>query len=159
MTMASTVTSGVAQALADAGVEHEVLPHTRTETATAEAHACGVPAYEVAKTVVLTTPDGHARMVIPASERLDMNRVREMLGGRAARLATEPELAAEYAEFEVGAVPPFGGPSGDRVVVDRRIAECERVVFEGGTHDESIRMRTEDLLLLANAELRDIVLR
>jgi Ala-tRNA(Pro) deacylase len=157
--MTSMATNGLARTLAEAGVEHEVLPHARTMTALAEAEAVGCSPYEVAKTIVLTTPDGYARAVIPACDRLDIHRVRELLGGRTAtRLTTEPELAQAYPEFELGAVPPFGGHAGDRVLVDRRLAECECVVFEGGTHDESIRMRTDDLLRLADAELRDIVL-
>jgi Ala-tRNA(Pro) deacylase len=157
--MTSMATTGVVRALADAGVEHEVLPHATTMTALAEADAVGVPAYEVAKTIVLTTPEGYARAVIPACERLDMHRVRDLLGGKkATRLTTEPELVQAYPEFALGAVPPIGGPAGDRVLVDRRLAECECVVFEGGSHEESIRMRTDDLLRLADAELRDIVL-
>jgi Ala-tRNA(Pro) deacylase len=159
MTMTSMATTGVVRALADAGVEHEVLPHAHTETARAEAEAVGVSPCEVAKTIVLTTPDGYARAVIPASERLDMQRIRHLLGGRKeTRLTTEPELVAAYPEFELGAVPPFGGPAGDRVLVDRKLAECECVVFDGGSHEESIRMRTDDLLQLADAELRDIVM-
>jgi hypothetical protein len=35
------------------------------------------------------------------------------------RLATEEELAGADPMFELGAVPPFGGPAGDRIIADR----------------------------------------
>ena len=58
--------------------------------------------------------------------------------------------------FELGAVPPFGGPSRDRTIVDRQLAEQETVVLEAGTHSESVRIKTHDLLSLTKAELADI---
>lgn len=67
----------------------------------------------------------------------------------------EKGLAREYPEFEVGAVPPFGGRK-DRVLVDRRVADQEHVVLEAGTHDTSLRLRTSDLLALTAAQIRDL---
>jgi hypothetical protein len=54
-------------------------------------------------------------------------------------------------------VPPFGGPT-DRVLVDWRLTGCEWLVFEAGMHEESIRLRTEDLLRVADAALADLVI-
>jgi prolyl-tRNA editing enzyme YbaK/EbsC (Cys-tRNA(Pro) deacylase) len=61
-----------------------------------------------------------------------------------------------YPQFELGAVPPFGGPGGDRVVVDRTLLEEARVVFGAGVHDVALRMRTDDLITVAEAEIADI---
>ena len=72
------------------------------------------------------------------------------------RLATEAELAAAYPGFELGAVPPFGGPGGDRTVIDRRLAARDTVVLEAGSHNESVRMKTTDLLVTAMAMVGDI---
>jgi hypothetical protein len=59
---------------------------------------------------------------------------RELLGdAKTTPLATEKELAGAYPMFELGAVPPFGGPAGDRTVVDRRLAEQESVLIEAGS--------------------------
>src|SRR5881296_3908984 len=118
-------------------VPYELIPHRRTETAGDEASVVGVPAAEVAKTIVLVTSAGYVRAVLPASERLDLHKARRLLGDGHARLATEAELALAYPGFELGAVPPFGGPDGDRVVVDKRLAFHETVVFEAGSHTDS----------------------
>ncbi len=138
-------------------VAYELIPHRRTMTAGEEASAIGVPPDEVAKTIVLVTEDGYVRAVLPASERLDLDKVRTRLRHpKHARLANEAELAAAYPMFELGAVPPLGGPAGDRTIVDHRLALRESVVLEAGSHDESIRLQMKDLLLLAEAEIADI---
>ena len=138
-------------------VDYEVIPHRRTEAAKDEATAIGVEPRQVAKTVVLLTDTGYIRTVLPASERLDLHKVRELLGdGKQTRLATESELASVYPMFELGAVPPFGGPAGDQVIVDRRLAERESVVLEAGSHSESVQMRTADLLILTAATIADL---
>jgi prolyl-tRNA editing enzyme YbaK/EbsC (Cys-tRNA(Pro) deacylase) len=44
----------------------------------------------------------------------------------------------------------------DRVVIDTRLATRETVVLDAGTHAESIRMRSVDLLAVAGAEIGEI---
>ena len=142
--------------LDEAGVEYELLPHPRTETATAEAEALGVEQADVAKTLVISTPGGYVRAVLAASERIDLHKLREHLeGGKRIHLATEEDLGRDYPDFELGAVPPFGG-SDDRVLVDSRLADRESVVLEAGSHEQSVRIRTADLLALTRAEVADL---
>ena len=71
-------------------------------------------------------------------------------------LATEAALAGAYPEFELGAVPPLTGGDGDRILVDRRLCENEWVVLEAGTHEQSLRLRTSDLIELTDARLADL---
>ena len=133
-------------------VELKAVPAPHSQLVLDQANAVGVAATEVAKTVVLTTDRGYVRAVVPASERLDLGKTRDLLDDRHSRLATEAELGAAYPAFELGAVPPFGGPSGDRVILDLGLAKLEEVVLEAGSHDQSVKMRTSDLLTLSGAE-------
>jgi len=96
-------------------------------------------------------------VVIQASERLALVKLREAMGSADVRLATEEELAASYPAFELGAVPPFGGPEGDRVVIDRRIAALETVIVEAGSHSDSLRIATADLVRITDAEVADVI--
>jgi Ala-tRNA(Pro) deacylase len=146
----------IADELTAEHVDYELVAHRRTEHAADEAAALGVHDWEVGKTLILTGGDGHVRAVVPASERLDLHKVRRHLGDSTLRLATEQELAEAYREFELGAVPPLGGPGGDRVVVDRRIAALEQVILEAGSHEQSIRLATGDLLALTHADVIDL---
>jgi len=142
------------QQLERASIAYELIGHPRTTSAAAEARSLGLDPREVAKTVVLVTPDGFVRAVLPASERLDLGKVRAILDTKDVQLATEEVLAGAYPDFELGAVPPLTG--GDRVLVDRRLCENDSVVLEAGTHEQSLRLRTADLVELSGARLADL---
>ncbi len=152
-----TLTSQLEEELERARIDFDLIEHRRTETAGDEATAIGVPPDDVAKTIVLSSGDRYVRAVVPASERLDLHKVRELLGDKNARLASEEELVLAYPMYELGAVPPFGVPAGDRVLLDRRLAQHDSVVLEAGSHNESVRLKTVDLITLSRAEIKDIV--
>jgi Ala-tRNA(Pro) deacylase len=156
--MMSTMAGELTTALDKEGVRYELLPHAHTERAADEAKALGVDLAEVGKTLVLTTPAGYVRAVLPASERLDLRKVGELLavGKKQVHLSTEDDLARDYPEFDLGAVPPLGGGRGDRVLIDSRLAERDSIVIEAGSHDESVRVPTADLVRLTAAEVADI---
>jgi Ala-tRNA(Pro) deacylase len=156
---ATRFTRQPADALVDAlkreHVSYELLPHRRTETAVAEAEALKVQPEQVAKTLILKGPAGYVRAVLRAVDRLDLEKAGHALGTPEIELAGEVELVGAYPEFELGAVPPVGG-AYDRVFVDQRLFDNPFVVFEAGTHDESIRLRTGELLSIAEAEVADL---
>jgi Ala-tRNA(Pro) deacylase len=149
--------SDVTNVLDEAKIAYELLPHAHTESALAEAEALGVAADDVAKTLVVKVPEGYVRVVVPASGRVDLKKVRELHGGgkHTVHLASEDDLRRDYPEFELGAVPPIGGRH-DPVIVDPKVAERESVVIEAGTHDESLRIAAADLLGLTGAPVTDI---
>jgi Ala-tRNA(Pro) deacylase len=154
--MARTAARSFLNELDAAGVRYELIPHAHTETAIAEAEAIGVEPAHVAKTIILVTRTGFVRAVLPASKRLDMDKVRDLLDTPGARLASEQMIAGAYPGFELGAVPPFGGPR-DQVLIDGRLCVHESVVMEAGCHDESVRIRTKDLVRITGAMLGDLV--
>ena len=131
--------------------------HPRTQTAMDEARALHASADRVGKTLVVYTDDGMVRVVIPASERLSLPKLREAIGIEEIRFATEAELGDAYPAFELGAVPPFGGPAGERVVVDRKVADLESVIVEAGSHSDSLLLATADLVRITGATVADVV--
>jgi Ala-tRNA(Pro) deacylase len=151
-------TKDLTRVLDEANIDYDILPHAHTESAAAEADALGLSPDEVAKTLVITTPDGYLRAVVPASCRVDLSKLRQLRGGgkHQVHLATEEKLRADYSDFELGAVPPVGGARTDPVVVDSRVAERDAVVIEAGSHEQSIRLKASDLIRTANAEVADI---
>ena len=151
-----TAPKSLVQQLEQAHVAYELIGHPRTTTAAAEANVLGLDPHEVAKTLVLTTPDGFVRAVLPASERVDLDKVRGALDTRHVQFATEEVLAGAYPEFELCAVPPLTGGDGDRVLMDRRLLESGSIVLEAGTHEQSLRLRTSDLVELSGATLADL---
>lgn len=138
------------------GVQYELIPHRPTHTARAEARAVGVDPEWVAKTIVLATPNGYVRAVLPASRRLDLAKARAFLRTDDVLLANEDMLAYDYPEFALGAVPPIGGDRLDPVVIDKRTAACDWTIFEAGVHSLSLRLRTAGLMAVANSSIADL---
>ena len=138
------------------GVPYEVVEHERTQTAAAEARAAGVPAADVAKTVVLRDDEGLRLAVIPASERLDMHKLRQALASKGLRLVTEQEIADEFDQFEVGAVPPFGSMFNALELVDERLLEHDRILCTGGDHEHAVLVDPRDVVRAGDARVADI---
>lgn len=148
--------NALTETLDGAGIAYELLDHTPTDRAAEEAAALGLRPNEVSKTIVLTAESGNVRVLLPASERIDMHKLRDLLdAGKELHLLSEQALGREYPEFELGAVPPVGGRA-DAVVVDSRVAALEQVVFEAGVHDRSVRVTTADLISLTRARVADV---
>ena len=151
-------TEDLTGALDLAGVAYELLEHAHTESAAAEAEALGLAPADVAKTLVVTTPGGYTRAVLGADCRLDMHKLRDVLdvGKKEVHLATEDDLARDYGNFDLGAVPPLGGSRRDPVIVDSRLAERASIVLEAGSHEQSVRLAAADLVRAADAQVADI---
>ena len=146
------------RALDEAGAAYELLPHAHTESAFAEAVALGLSPDDVAKTLIVKTLEGYLRAVVPASGRLDERKLRDLTGGskKDVHLASEDDLRRDYPDFDLGAVPPLRGARRDPVIVDSRVAARESVVLEAGSHEQSVRVATFDLVRAAGAEVADI---
>jgi Ala-tRNA(Pro) deacylase len=148
--------AAVTEFLEREGIPFEVVEHERRERAAAAARAAGVPAADVAKTVVLRDNEGVRLAVVPASERVDMHKLKEKLGSKGLRLVTEQEMAEEFGEFEVGAVPPFGPMLQALELVDERLLAHDRILCSGGDHEHGVLVDPRDLVRVAQAELADI---
>ena len=138
------------------GVDYEVSPHPDTETAFAEARAYGAPPDRMVKTVALKTESGYVTVALPASEQLDVPRVRHLLQDKSARLATERELAAAFPQLDIGALPPFGDDVPPLQLVDRRILARNWVLANGGDHRHSLRVSPLSIIHLSRARVVDI---
>jgi Ala-tRNA(Pro) deacylase len=127
-----------------ADVESEVLPHIRTFTAQGATASLHVKGRELARSVILRTDDGHlAIAVVPAPRPPDLGAASAVMSTKV-ELAREGEFAGQFWDCEVGAPPPFGNLYGMPVYVDESLREDPEIVFNGGTHDEAIRMRNAD---------------
>ena len=151
-----SATAELVRILTERKIAFEALRHPRTQTALSEAEVLHASGDEVGKTVVVHTTDGMIRAVIAAPDRLSLAKLRELFG-HDVRLATEDELGSTYPGFELGAVPPFGGPKDDSVVVDERLAKLDWVIVEAGSHSDSLRLAPADLVRLTAATVADVV--
>jgi len=134
----------VTEWLSRSGRRFKVVAHAPTYDAIEEAIVLGQPPRDVIKSVVLDTGLGHALAILPASERVDLGLVREATGDPHAHLATEAELAHDFPEFELGAVPPVGCLAHAPVYVDPAVMFEPEVAF-AASQTESVKIAPEQL--------------
>lgn len=127
------------------GIRPQVVPHARTTSALGEALALGISADEVAKAVVLDVDDGHVLAIVCASRMVDLDLVREALGQDDVHVATESEVAHDFPEFELGALPPVPSLLHVPVVIDPAVLAHRRITFSAGTQGTSVQADTDDV--------------
>jgi Ala-tRNA(Pro) deacylase len=137
-------------------IPYEVIHHRRDFTAQETARDTHTPGRDFAKTIVLYADNDYYMMVLPATYKLDLQKIKTALGWRYVDLATEEELAQVCADCEVGAMPPLGRLYNMKVFVDRHLTEDHLITFNAGTHEDVIRLRYDDFNMLSNPNVIDI---
>lgn len=122
--------------------------HPRAVTAQLLAQALHVTGYRVAKSVIVRADGQLSICLLPAVGTLDLERVKQALGCREVRLATEEEFAGCFPECEVGAEPPFGRLYGLPVLWDESLSDAQDLLMRAGSHEESLEVSVADFLAL-----------
>ena len=126
-------------------IPYEVLTHPKAFTSQGVAAALHVSGREFAKAVILKTDAGKLIMVvIPGPRHVNLDLVKDLVGAREVELAREDEFASLFPECELGAEPPFGNLYNLPVYVDESLRKDPEIVFNAGTHIETIRMKYAD---------------
>jgi Ala-tRNA(Pro) deacylase len=117
-------------------------PRFTSQEVAAEEHVSG---HRLAKVVIVKTDDGFVEVVVPASQRLNLEAVRRELGCNTCRLATEKEIGEQFGDCEVGAVPPLRHWPNVPILMDRHLSELKGpIMFQAGTHEDAIEMDFTD---------------
>lgn len=134
-------------------VRYEVHPHAEAFTALEVARADHVPASEMAKVVMLRSGDEFLMAVLPAPYKVDLTRLRRSARRPELHLATESEFTHLFPECEAGAMPPFGNLFGLPVWVDEPLARQDEIVFNAGTHSQTVHMAYADFERLVHPQV------
>ena len=131
-------------------VRYHTFAHPAAFTAQEIAAAAHVRGRDLAKCVMVKLDDRLAMVVLPASMRIDFERLRQATGAQRADLAHEWEFKDLFPECELGAMPPFGNLYGVDVYVEHSLSEDREIAFNAGSHTELIRMPFADFDRLAS---------
>jgi len=125
-------------------VKYRHFTHPQAFTASETAEAQHVSGRELAKSVVVIADDRLMLAVIPANDRLDVEKLSHLEGAASIRLASEDEFAEVFAGCEVGAEPPLGKLYDVPVWLDASFEDHDAILFNAGTHTDTIQMTVED---------------
>jgi Ala-tRNA(Pro) deacylase len=125
-------------------VKYVILRHSPAYTAQEVAAMAHVSGKELAKTVMVKVDGRLAMAVLPASQHVDLEQLREAAGAQSVEIASEGDFRDKFPGCEVGAVPPFGNLYGMKTYVAESLREDEEIAFSAGTHSELIRLSYAD---------------
>lgn len=128
-------------------VEYKRISHPHTESSHETAEASHVNEDHIAKAVIVKDMEGFAMIVIPASNWIELDRLRKEFN-RAFSLATETELAKLFSDCDIGAIPPLGPAYGIETFLDQALTSLANVYFEAGDHEQLIHTTGDDFRAL-----------
>ena len=131
-----------------AKVKYSVAKHPVVYTAQEIAAAQHVPGRKLAKCVLVISDRGPVLAVLPAICLIDLKKLKAFLKAKTLSIGKEADIKVRFPDVEVGAMSPFGNLYEVPVVVDRDLAGSDEIVFNGGTHTETIKMKYKDFAAL-----------
>jgi len=140
------------------GITYRTYYHDKTYDAQHMAQLLHVSGRKIAKAVLIRDSKGpnFIVVVVPATNRVDLQRVAAVLRGTDVRLATEPEIRECCGGCESGVVPLFGSHYGLQTIIDESVSKQDELVFQGSTHADSVSMRFADFYLLEHPRIATI---
>ena len=128
------------------GVAYEELHHRVAFTAQEVAQSEHVSGNCLAKVVAVLADDRPVELIVPASRRVNLAQVRELLAAQNVRLASEAEMDRIFTDCETGAMPPLRHWKDVTVLMDATMSKTKDLVFQAGTHEDTIRLKFHDWL-------------
>jgi Ala-tRNA(Pro) deacylase len=130
------------------GIRYDIIEHQRTDSTLQTCEAAHIPGDLMAKSVLLGDDESYLMAVIPATHRLQLDRLKE-LTGRRLELIEEIELVEAFADCEPGAVPPIGKAYGIETLVDHHLLTQPDVYCETGDHTKLMHLSGKQFQRLA----------
>jgi Ala-tRNA(Pro) deacylase len=126
------------------GVSYRHSTHVQEFTAPRVAESQHVSGKALAKSVLVVVDDSLVMAVIPANERLDLEKLAHLVGASSFRLARESEFEDRFVDCEVGAEPPLGSLYDVPIWLDASFEDRPTITFNAGTHTDTIQMSVSD---------------
>jgi Ala-tRNA(Pro) deacylase len=145
-----SISARLQQVLVRSRVEYDLIQHREAFTAGRVAQESHIRGRNLAKVVVVRTPEpGYLMTVLPASCHIDLARLERMTGRPGLELASERELQRLFPDCEAGAMPPFGHLYGLPIFLDACFRDHEDIWFQAGNHHEVVRLSMPEYERLA----------
>lgn len=124
-------------------LHYDTIVHTHSDSSLRTAEAAHVPGDQVAKSVLLGDEHSYMLVVIPASHRLEVDRLNQQTA-RHFEIVGEAEIETAFSDCEKGAIPAVGEAYGIDTVVESELLHQDEVYFESGDHEHLVHMAGED---------------
>jgi Ala-tRNA(Pro) deacylase len=132
------------------GISFEEMHHPEVYTAQQVAQCEHISGHCVAKVVAVIADGRPVELILPASRRVALDLVGDLLRARVVRLATEDEVERYFTECETGAIPALRHWKDVEVLMDGSLRRGDDIVFQAGTHCDAVRLSFDDWFRIVN---------
>ncbi len=149
----------VRQALAESGLDANLVRELPADTSTAEAAAQAVnaPQGSIVKSLIFLADGVPLLVLVAGDQRADTKRLRLSLGLSKRRLRiAQPDEVLDLTGFEVGGVPPLGHTSPLRTLIDRTLSRFDTVWAAAGSAHAVFPIAYDQLVSVTQGEVMDL---
>jgi Ala-tRNA(Pro) deacylase len=136
-------------------VKYKALKHKLAYTAQEIAAAQKVPGKRVVKSVLVKVDERYILAVLPAIHLIDTDKFKKILKCKTLKIAREKDIEKAIPDYEPGAMPPFGNLFNLDTYADKILIEDSEIVFNGGTHKDTVKMKFSDFEKLAKPRIAE----
>ena len=133
-------------------IPYSMIFHAPADSAQMAASAMHLPGKAVAKAIALRAGTREILAVLPASHRINFEKL-SAIAGAEVRLLDEETFSELFPDCERGVISPFGELYGVPVYLDEALAEDPEIVLSAGTHCDCVRMGSVDFVQLAEPQI------
>lgn len=142
--MSEKVYKRIVDLLSEKGVDFEIIEHEPVYTSRQAAEVRGTRQGEGAKALVFKADGMPVMLVLPGDRRVDVKRFKSAYKFSDLNMVKPEEVEDLMEGVKVGAVHPLGNLHNIKVYVDKSLGRSEKIVFNAGLHDKSIKMYYKD---------------
>lgn len=133
-------------------IPYSMIFHAPAGSAQMAASAMHLPGKTVAKAIALRAGEHEILAVLPASRRINFEKL-SAIAGAEVRLLDEETFSELFPDCERGVISPFGELYGVPVYLDEALAEDPEIVLSAGTHSDCVRIGSVDFVHLAEPKI------
>jgi Ala-tRNA(Pro) deacylase len=127
------------------GIEFDLVAHGHTKTSPATARSAHIAPERLAKAVLMRSEDDYVLAVVPATAKVNLYAMRELLDEDGLVLADESEMPFIFRDCELGALPIVGEAFGVKTAIDDALLDMDEVYFEAGDHEHLVHLAHDAL--------------
>ena len=133
-------------------IPYSMIFHAPADSAQMAASAMHLPGKTVAKAIALRAGEHEILAVLPASHRINFEKL-SAIAGAEVRLLDEETFSELFPDCERGVISPFGELYGVPVYLEEALAEDPEIILGAGTHSDCVRIGSVDFVHLAEPKI------
>jgi Ala-tRNA(Pro) deacylase len=143
----SEVLNKIIKLLDQSKVDYDRIIHPPVHTSEEAARIRDTNPHQGAKAIVFALDSKPALVVVPGDRKVSLKDFKKAYGIKDMHMLSAEEIQT-LVGLEIGAIPPFGNMMELDTYVDQSLFENLWIVFNVGSHTQSVKMKSADFVRL-----------